>query len=68
MPHASIARIRDEDEGNALVEFALTLPLLVLIVVGIFDFGFAFQQYEVVTNAAREGARMAVLPGYTTSP
>jgi Flp pilus assembly protein TadG len=53
-------------EGAVLVEFALTLPLLLLIIVGIFDFGLAFQQLGVVTNAAREGARMAVLPGYST--
>jgi hypothetical protein len=50
-----------------LVEFALTLPLLLLIIVGIFDFGLAFQQLGVVTNAAREGARMAVLPGYSST-
>ena len=50
-----------------LVEFALALPLLLLIIVGIFDFGLAFQQLGVVTNAAREGARMAVLPGYSTT-
>ncbi len=31
---------------------------------GIIDFGLLFQRYEAVTNAAREGARIAVLPGY----
>ena len=55
------------DEGAQLVEFALVLPLLLLIVLAIAEFGFIFQRYEVVTNAAREGARMAVLPGYTTA-
>ena len=34
-------------------------------VAGIIDFGFMFQRYEVLTNAAREGARMATLPGYS---
>ena len=43
------------------------LPLLLLVVLGIAEFGFIFQRYEVVTNAAREGARLAVLPGYTTA-
>ena len=33
---------------------------------GIAEFGFIFQRFEVMTNAAREGARMAVLPGYST--
>ena len=37
---------------------------MLLIALGIFDFGILFQRYEVVTNAAREGARIAVLPGY----
>ena len=52
------------DRGAVLIEFALTLPLFLLLVVGMFDFGFAFHQYLVMTNAAREGARMRVLPGY----
>jgi Flp pilus assembly protein TadG len=38
-----------------------------LIVLGIVDFGFLFQRLEVVTNAAREGARIAVLPSYDTA-
>jgi Flp pilus assembly protein TadG len=54
-----------DERGAVLVEFALSLPLLVLLIVGIFDFGFLFQEYQVVTNAAREGARMAVLTGYS---
>jgi Flp pilus assembly protein TadG len=52
------------ERGAALVEFALALPLLLVILAGIVDFGFAFQRYEVITNAAREGARLASLPGY----
>ena len=54
------------DEGAQLVEFALVLPLLLLIVLGIVEFGFMFQRYEVITNAAREGARMGVLPDTAT--
>lgn len=52
------------DRGAELVEFALTFPLLLLVCLGIIDFGLLFQRYEVLTNAAREGARVAVLPGY----
>jgi len=52
------------ERGQAVIELALTLPLLLLVVLGIFDFGFMFQRYEVVTNAAREGARVGVLPDY----
>jgi len=61
-------RVRAES-GAELVEVALTLPLLLLVVLGIIEFGFLFQEYEVVTNAAREGARIAALVptgGYTT--
>ncbi len=55
------------ERGAELVEFALVFPTLLLVMLGIIDFGFLFQHYEVVTNAAREGARVAVLPGYQDS-
>jgi len=51
------------DRGAALLEMALTLPLLLLVCVGILEFGRAYQTWQVITNAAREGARIAVLPG-----
>ena len=54
------------ERGSQLIEFALVLPLLLLVVLGIMDFGLLFQRYEAVTNAAREGARIAVLDGYDT--
>ena len=54
-----------EQRGAALIEVALTLPLLLLVSVGIFEFGRAYQTWQVLTNAAREGARIAVLPGST---
>jgi len=60
-------RQRASQSGQAVIELALTLPLLLVIVMGIFDFGLMFQRYEVVTNAAREGARVGVLPNYTTA-
>ena len=50
-----------------MIEFALVFPMLLLVMLGIMDFGFLFQHYEVVTNAAREGARIAVLPGYAAA-
>jgi Flp pilus assembly protein TadG len=52
------------EKGAELIEFALVFPLLLLVVFGIMDFGMLFQRYEAVTNAAREGARVAVLPEY----
>jgi Flp pilus assembly protein TadG len=52
--------------GAELIEFAIVVPLLLLLLAGIFDFGMMFRSYEAVTNAAREGARVGVLPGYET--
>jgi Flp pilus assembly protein TadG len=51
------------EEGAALLEAALTLPIMLLVCVGILEFGRAYQAWQVVTNASREGARVAVLPG-----
>jgi len=59
-------RNRASESGQAILELAFTLPLLLVVVMGIFDFGLMFQRFEVVTNAAREGARVGVLPNYTT--
>lgn len=54
--------------GAELVEFAFILPLLLFVVLGIIDFGFLFHDYEVVTNAAREGSRLKSLAAnYTTA-
>jgi len=53
------------DRGQALLETALVLPLVLLVSVSIFEFGRAFQTWQILTNAAREGARVAVLPGMT---
>ena len=60
-------RARSSESGAELIEFALVYPLLLLVVLGIVDFGFLFQRHEVLTNAAQEGARVAALPGYSTT-
>jgi Flp pilus assembly protein TadG len=52
------------ERGATLVEFAIATPIMLTLMAGIVDFAFLFQSYEVVTNATREGARLAVLPGY----
>jgi len=51
------AHLLRETEAAALIEFAVALPLLVVLVVGIFDFGGAFNLKQKLNNAAREGAR-----------
>ena len=47
--------------GQALVEFALILPAILLLVVGMLEFARAWNLHQVMTDAAREGARRAVL-------
>lgn len=55
-------RLRNE-RGAALLETAITVPIILLICVGIFEFGRAYQVQQVLTNAVREGARAAVIEG-----
>jgi len=57
-------RIRNQ-RGAALLETAITLPLVLLVTVSIFEFGRAYQTWQVITNAAREGARVAVIAAST---
>jgi Flp pilus assembly protein TadG len=57
-------KLRSE-RGVSLVEAAMTIPMLLLIAVGIFEFGRAYQFWQVMTNAAREGARYSVTPTAT---
>ena len=52
---------RRSEGGQALVEFALVLPVILLLVVGVLEFARAWNLHQVMTDAAREGARRAVL-------
>jgi len=47
--------------GQAAVEFALVLPLLLVMLVGIIEFGRAWNEHQVITDAAREAARKAAI-------
>lgn len=47
--------------GQAMVEFALVLPILILIIMGVFDLGRAIYGYNVISNSAREGARYGIV-------
>jgi Flp pilus assembly protein TadG len=57
-----VSRLRLDDEGQNLAEFAILLPLLLFVLIGVFEFGRAWNVYQVVVNAAREGGRVASLP------
>ena len=61
---ALIRRLRKTDAGAEVIEMAIILPLLMVLVFGIIEFGFLFQRYVFLTNVAAEGARVASLPGY----
>ena len=53
-------------KGQALVEFAVVVPLLMLLILGLFEFGRIYNAKLVVTQAVREGARRAVVMTGTT--
>ena len=59
-------RIRNtlkEEKGQNLVEFALVVPILLLLVFGIAEFGRAWMTRNILTGAVREAVRVAVVPG-----
>jgi hypothetical protein len=53
-------RARDE-RGAVAVEFAIIAPILILLVLGIIEFGFGYHAWDSTQNAAREGARVAAV-------
>src|SRR5271157_1890474 len=68
-----LVNLLGEEQGSALLEFAIVLPLLVVFVVGIYDFSGAFNQKQKIEQAAQEGAIVAgaqpmtdILPGSST--
>ena len=57
----------ENEKGQSLVEFALVVPLLLLLVIGIAEFGRAWMAQNILTGAAREAVRiLAVPPGPIT--
>jgi Flp pilus assembly protein TadG len=61
MKHQGLSNPKGSQSGQELVEFALVLPLLLLVVFGVLDLGRVFHSAITITNAAREGARYAML-------
>ena len=55
------ARMRRPARGQSLVEFALVLPIFLILILGILDFGRAVAAYNSVSNGARSGARVAIV-------
>jgi Flp pilus assembly protein TadG len=55
------AALPQSEDGQAIVEFVIVLPLLVLLLLGIAQFGLAFHNYLSITDATRVGARAAAV-------
>jgi Flp pilus assembly protein TadG len=53
--------------GQALVEFALILPIFILVLVGIFDFGRAVYAYNTISNASRQAVRLGIVDQNVTN-
>ena len=53
---------KEHRRGQAVVEFALVLPVFLLLLLAAVEFGRAYLKLHILTNAAREGARMGMLP------
>lgn len=60
-------QLRNDKRGQAMVEFAIVLPLLLILLIGVFEFGRAWNVYHAVTDAARLGARSAVVADPVTT-
>jgi Flp pilus assembly protein TadG len=62
-----INKLWRREDGQALAEFALILPILFLLIAGIIEFGRGWNIKQAVTDASREGARYAVVQDNTVS-
>jgi Flp pilus assembly protein TadG len=66
MPHKK-TRMKNE-QGQTMTEFALVLPILVVLLFGIIQFGIAFNNYVTLTDAVRAGARKAAVSRNLSDP
>ena len=57
----NMTALRRDEKGQAMVEFTMILPVLVVVVLGIFQFGVLFNNYVTLTDAVRAGARTAAV-------
>lgn len=57
----SINRLFKNEKGQALVELALILPILLMLIFGIIEFSRVFNAYLIVTNASRDGVRQGAV-------
>ena len=60
-----IMSIRDARRGAILLEFAIAVPLLLILTFGLIEYGWLFQKAQHTSNAARQGARVGATPDAT---
>ena len=58
---AGLVKLREESSGSVVVEFALLLPVFLLLTFGLINLGSAWYAKQMLTSASREGARLGVL-------
>ena len=61
--HRPNSKRGSRERGQSLVEFALVLPVFLILIFGIVDFGLGLRAWITITNAAREGARVGAVRG-----
>ena len=59
---------RHGEQGQTMVEFTLVLPILLVVLFGIIQFGITFKDYITLTDAVRAGARTAAVSRYSATP
>lgn len=62
----TIKRKKPKSAGQGLLEFALIAPVLLLLLMGVIDFGWMLFNYSQLYNGLREGLRYGSVPGYTS--
>lgn len=60
-------RVRRLERGQSLLEFAMVLPVLLLLAIGTIEFGRAYYHYNTLSKAVRQGARYMSIHGYTAA-
>jgi len=68
MGRLKVRGFRDDERAQALVEFALVMPIFLLLVTGILDVARAVWQENTLAYAAREGTRYAIVHGASGNP
>jgi Flp pilus assembly protein TadG len=58
-----LLRLRTCERGSQIIELALALPIMLVILSSVAEFGLLFRTLSVTANAAREGSRLAIVPG-----